>query len=320
MVPKGKARPLGPPRIPSGHERPTQALRLLTRPAAAIGLRMRKTLACLAFLLWTVAGAAAGIREGMSRAEVEAELGKPLSVMTQGDTAVLSYPNRGRVELVKDRVTDIVRVRRQDDPPTPEEAAAAAAAKAEEEARAALAAEAAEAAKAEKEAAAAEAAWAKQNADAQRKMEAAVESLSAEHGNPGAGIAAGDLMPQSSPAHFWLELAVSLAVQTGVGMVILKLAFKWADVHADWDQMLWPALAAACAGAAVRAAVYAAWNTTECFHVDDAISYFALLITLLKATHACTWQRAVGVAAAAKLMSIVVWVFLSVAISRMLFA
>ena len=297
-----------------------EALRLLAPDAVAIGLRMRKALACLVFLLATAAGIAAGVREGMSRAEVEAELGKPLSVMSQGDTTILSYPNRGRVELVKDRVTETVRVRRQDDPPTPEEVAAAAAAKEGEESRAALAAEAAAEAKAAKEEAAAEAAWAKQNAEAQRKMEAAVESLSAEHGNASAGTMAGGMLPQASPAHFWLGLAVGLLVQAGVGMVILKLAFRWADVHADWDQMLWPALAAAGAGAAVRAIVYVSWNTTECFHVDDAISYFALLMTLLKTTHACTWQRAVGVAAAAKLMSIVVWVFLSVAISRVLFA
>ena len=296
------------------------ALRLPVPAAPAIGLRMRKTLACFLFVLGAVAGIAAGIREGMSRAEVEAALGKPLSAMSQGDTTILSYPDRGRVELVKDRVTRVVRVRHQDDPPTPEELAAAAAAKAEEEARAALAAEAAEAARAAKEDAAAEAAWAKQEAEAQRKMEATVERLSAEHENPGNAIPAGDLMSQGTPAHFWLELVVGLLVQTGVGMVILKLAFKWADVHADWGQMLWPALAAALTGATVRALAYTAWDSTECFHVDDAISYFVLLMTLLKTTHACTWQRAVGVAAAAKLMAIVVWVFLSVAISQALFA
>ena len=86
---------------------------------------------------------AAGIREGMSRAEVEAELGLPLSSMAVGDRLILNYPDNGRVELEGGRVTRVVRVRHQDDPATPEELAAQAAAQAEAAARAAEEAEAA---------------------------------------------------------------------------------------------------------------------------------------------------------------------------------
>jgi hypothetical protein len=154
---------------------------------------------------------------------------------------------------------------------------------------------------------------------AQHAFEAAVERMTAEHENSGETVAE-DLGLTETPDHFWLEEVVGMLVQIGVGMVILKLAFRWSDVHADWGQMLWPATAAALAGAATRGAAYWAWNTTEVFYLDNAVSYAALLFVLLKTTHACTWQRAVGVAAAAKLMSVVVWVFLSVAISRTLFA
>lgn len=268
------------------------------------------------FFAFSWAGAA-GVREGMTRAEVEAELGKPLSVLERPGTTVLRYPNDGRVELVNGKVTRAVRVRHADDPPSAAELAA------QEEAR--VAAEEAKIAKQEAEAqavavkedAAAEAAWAKSEAEAQRKLEQTVESLTAEHE---AGPSAADFGLHEDASHFWALLGVGALVQVAVGMVILKLAFKWADVHADWMQMLWPALAAMAGGAAVRGVGYAAWGTTQFFHLDDAVSYAAMFVTLMKTTHACTWQRAVGVAAAAKLMSIVVWVFLSVAISRLLFA
>ena len=39
----------------------------------------------------------------------------------------------------------------------------------------------------------------------------------------------------------------------------------------------------------------------------------------MKTTHACTLSRAVAVAGAAKIASLVVWTFLSVAIMRLLF-
>jgi hypothetical protein len=39
-----------------------------------------------------------------------------------------------------------------------------------------------------------------------------------------------------------------------------------------------------------------------------------LLGVLMKTTHACTLQRAVAVAGAAKLASVVIWTFLSVAL------
>ena len=271
----------------------------------------------LGLLMFAAVAGARGVREGMTRAEVEAELGKPLSVLERTGTTILRYPADGRVELVEGKVVRAVRVRHADDPLSPEEIAAVETARlAAEEAKLAKEEAAAEAAAA-KENAAAEAVWAKADAEAQRKMEAAVERLTAEHE---AGPPTAEFGLHESPAHFWGMLGVGGLVQVGVGMVILKLAFKWVDLHADWSQMIWPAVAGMLGGAVVRAVVYVGWGMTECFHADDAVSYLAMFITLQKTTHACTWQRAVGVAAAAKLMSIVVWVFLSVAISQVLFA
>lgn len=260
-------------------------------------------------LLLTAVSHGAGVREGMTRAEIEAELGRPVSVLMRGDTQILNYANQGRVELVDGKATRIVRVRHVDDPPTAAELEAASLAA--EQAR--VAAEAKEEARLK---ALAEAADAKLAAEAQRQLDQTIEQLSTDHL---AGPDAADLGLKKEPAHFWIELLVGVIVQIGVGVVVLKLAFAWTDVHADWAQMFLPALAAAWAGAAVRVAAYVFWDATECFHVDDAISYAALLTTLLKTTHACTWPRALAVAAAAKLMTIIVWVFLSVAITRLLF-
>lgn len=251
---------------------------------------------------------ARGVGEGMTREQVEAEVGKPLSVLERGDTQVLRYPNDGRVELRNGLVTRVVRVRHVSDPATPEEVAAEEAAK--------LAKAEAEEAKA---AAAAEAEWAKANAEARKAVEADVDRLSAEH-DGGAGAVIGGMMGAEDPTQFWTMLGIGALVQVGVGMIILKLAFRWADVHADWGQMFWPALAATAGGAGVRAVGFVAWNVTEFFRVDDAVSYLALLLTLLKTTHACTWQRAFSVSAAAKLMTIVVWTFLGVALTQVLFA
>jgi hypothetical protein len=271
---------------------------------------MRNLLACAGFMLAVVVGFSAGIREGMTLDEVEANLGAPLSSMNKGDTMVLLFPHQGRVELVGGKVTKMSHVLHADDPATPEELAAAEAEKAKAETQA-------EEAKAAKERTAAEAAWQKANAENQRKIEAAVEQMSKD-GSDGHMAEKFDL--KISPLHFWVELGVGLLLQVGVGMLILKLAFSWTDVHADWGQMFLPALASGTAGALVRGAAYALWNTNQLFRLDDAVSYGALLFVLMKTTHACTWQRAVGVAMAAKLMGIVVWVFLSVALSRMLFA
>lgn len=280
---------------------------------------MVKALFCIG--LWWLLGVAVlearGVREGMSQEQVEAELGRPLSVLARGEQVVMRYPGDGRVELVADKVVRVVRVRHVDDPLTEAELAEVEARRVAEAEAAEAKAEAEEMAKYAKENAAAEAAWAKADAEARLKLEQSVEQLTAAHE---AGPSAEDFgLSAPEPGHYWIMLVVSFLVQAGVAMVGLKLAFRWCDVHADWDQMVAPAVVASLAGAAVRAAGYAMWQVTEFFYVDNAISYFALLGTLLKTTHACTMARACAVAAAAKLMMMIVWVFLSVALTQWMF-
>lgn len=269
---------------------------------------MKLLFACLG-LMWLASFALAdGIREGMTRAEVEAELGPPVSFLVGGNKTILTYPNAGRVELVNDQVTMLVRVPRFD-----EHAAAAKAEAARAKQEAAAATEAAST----KALTDSDVQWAgDESYDAVRQFEATVEDLIAK--SPG-GVAE-DYGLAESTSYFWQGLAMFVLVQFVVGIVILKLAFAWTDVHADWSQMILPSLAAALSGAVVKAVAFTLWNTPDVFHVDNAVSYGALLFTLSKTTHACTWRRAAGVAAAAKLMSIVVWVFLGVAITNVLFA
>jgi hypothetical protein len=107
---------------------------------------------------------------------------------------------------------------------------------------------------------------------------------------------------------------MGLLVRTLVTAVVLKMAFKWSDVHADWSQMFIPALADSITQSVIAAAVYALWKTNQLFFLDTAASYFVLLGVLMKTTHACTLQRAVAVTGAAKLASVVMWTFLSVAL------
>jgi hypothetical protein len=276
---------------------------------------MRKLSICITFLCAVLFGSAAGIREGMSLAEVEEALGRPLSSMSKGNKTVLNYPDHGRVELVGGKVTSLFRVRHQDDPLTPLKAAAQETAKAGGKTQAQLAEEARSAKEQEK----GEAEWVMIDAKSNLQIDAAIEEMTRNRGDQAAAGAAKDLGLTAEPEHFWIELAVALLVQIGLGMVLLKMAFAWTDVHADWGQMFLPALAAAASGALVRGAGFALWHTTQFFYLDDAVSYGALLFALLKSTHACTWQRAAGVGMAAKLMSMVVWVFLGVAIPKALF-
>lgn len=257
------------------------------------------------------ASVAAGIREGMSLVEVTTALGEPLSSMRKGDTLVLNYPNGGRVELTGDKVIRLSRVRHFDDPVPSEELAAAKAARAKANKTPA---------NSEKERASAESEWQNAGILGQQDMQVVLGEMTQNQSKQGTGAAMHRLGLTVDPRHFWVELMAALVAQIALGMVLLKLAFSWGDVHADWGQMLLPAFAAASAGALARGSVYALWHTTQLFYLDDAVSYGALLLTLLTSTHACTWQRAAGVGMAAKAMLMVVWLFVGVAIPKILFA
>lgn len=230
------------------------------------------------WLLWLVSAvalAAAGVREGMTRQEVVAALGDPVSTLSVGERTIMNYPGDGRVELRAGLVISAVRVPRHDDvvlaqePPPPA---------------------------------------------AEPVIEAAAPAA------PKIPAPATEPELATEIDSFWTELLVALLAQTATGWVVLKLAFRWEDLQASWLELLLPAFVAAATGAVTRGVAWSLWQSTELFRLDDALSFGALIIGLLKLTNACTLSRAAGVAVAAKLMTIVVWSVLSVALTRLVFS
>ena len=276
------------------------------------------------------AWSAGGVREGMSRADVEAALGRPVSALAKGDTVILRYPNNGRVELIQDRAVVLVRVPHADDVEREEAEAAAAQAVLDAELAKERAAEEADRkamAQAEAESARAAAAAAARGEPvalpegALQDLERVTEGLVAAHGQPGGAsphagadspFIGGETHGIGAGGGFWFGLLAMFFVQFAVGVVALKLAFKWSDVHAEWSQMPIPALANALTLATTRAGAFALWHTPDLFYVDHALALGVMLYVLRKTTHACTFPRAVAVAMAAKLTSFVVWILLSV--------
>lgn len=257
-------------------------------------------------VLWVCLGASLwgkGVRYGMNRVEIEAILGQPSAVLTQGARLVLLYPKSGRIELEQGVAVRIVNV-----PVDIGESAASPAlpAPAQTEAAARSPVKAADQAQLE-----AEARMEQSRQAFQRRLEEATEKLS-ENPRP----VPIEIVPR--PAVFWTGLLVAWVLRTLLTVVVLKMAFKWSDVHADWSQMFLPALADTITQAVIGATVYALWKTDHLFHLDVAVSYFVLLGVLMKTTHACTLQRAVAVAGAAKLASIVMWALVSVMMLNLL--
>ncbi len=229
------------------------------------------------WLFWLVGACAltaAGVREGMTRQEVEAAIGAPVSTLSAGGRTIMNYPGDGRVELRAGLVVSAVRVPRHDDVVLAPEATMPA-------------------------------------------PEVAVVATTPAPAN--APTPAPEPEPADEPDSFWTELLVALLAQTATGWVVLKLAFRWEDLQASWLELFLPALAAAAAGALVRGVAWSLWQSTDLYRLDDALSFGALIVALLKLTNACTFSRAAGVAVAAKLMTIVVWSLLSVALTRLAF-
>jgi len=247
---------------------------------------------------------AAGIRYGMTREEVEEALGEPQSVLKQGSRFVLLYPKAGRVEFEGGVVVNIKNV--------PLDIGTSAVAPSAAPTAAAAPAPAPANSHRQPAAVPGQVKAAKPGVDAQRQLEALTEQLA--HPPPEQ-----PLMIVPPAASVWGALGVGLLVRTLVTAVVLKLAFKWSDVHAEWSQMFIPALADSGAQTGIAAGVFVLWRTQRLFFLDTAASYLVLLVVLMKTTHACTLSRAVAVAGAAKIASLVVWTFLSVAIMRLLF-
>lgn len=253
----------------------------LARVGSAKWYRRMRFVFALWFFLLACCLTAAGVREGMSRLEVEAAIGKPTSVMKMGERLVLSYPKGGRVVLVGDKVVEMISVPVGEAQPVEKPAS-------------------------------------KNDEDGFSKEEGEPEEagVSVEKTKPASPAKTdGHLEPepeisQDEPAEpaagLLLRLLVGAVIRIGVVMLVLKLAFKWADVHADWGQMFLPALADTVVRSVFDVVGATVLHVTDWFYVDEAVSYFVLLFVLMKTTHACTLVRAVSVAGAAKLMSILV--------------
>ncbi len=245
------------------------------------------------WLATVVSLCAGGVRYGMTRDEVVAALGKPTAELTRGPRLILRYPRNGTVELEKGVVVRLSGVPIDDGtaPPT--------------------------------------------TTVLPRDEEAfTLDDLATDQAKPPAldlpRIGTQDLVAVTeqieanrnqelralvpSPLFFWSGLLVGMVVRSLVTVLALKFAFKWCDVHADWIQMIIPALADAGSQALINGAAFALWHVSQLYYVDVGISYFVLIGVLMKTTHACTLQRAVGVATAAKFASFMVWILISAAL------
>ncbi|MCF3650385.1 hypothetical protein [Synoicihabitans lomoniglobus] len=242
------------------------------------------------------------LRKGMIPMEVREVLGPPQSSMAMGESEIWLYPEGGRVVFMSGKAAKVDKftfgaaeavaeapsavVATETDVP-PDALASAAETAAPDELADTVAA-----------------------TDEPADFSALVEQMEAE-----------DAYEYQEPAVG--QRVMALLLQTVIAMVvmivILKLAFKWSDIHGDWGQMILPAAVSAGTRAVVLAVAEFGFNTTAVFHVDHALSYFALVIALMKTTHASSLPRAVAVAGAAKLASIVVWVIISVALLQTMF-
>ncbi len=257
---------------------------------------MPKWLALAACWLGLVASLwAAGARYGMTRAEVEAALGAPAAELTRGPRLILRYPRNGTVELEHGVVVKLTGVPVDDGTPPPPTTTLPPNLNYTLEDLPNLEMRPGTAAP---------------RASTQELM-AATERLEASRDQQLVSLVPGPLV-------YWSTLLVGLVIRALVTIVVLKFAFRWCDVHADWIQMVIPALADTGTQAAINGAAYALWHTNRLFNVDTGIAYFVLIGVLLKTTHACTLQRAVAVATAAKFASFVTWILISAALLNLM--
>jgi hypothetical protein len=233
----------------------------------------------------------AGVAVGMERSDVEAALGKPSAVLQRENRQVLVYPNNGRVELADGRVVEMANVAVSDEafeapetsaPPALDSPATPKVTKSGEEDD--------------------------EQPDAKPRRAAASTSGSPPPSSASAVPTDDEEETENHESAALPVLAVLIvgACRTVIMIVVLKLAFKWADVHADWSQMIAPAISDTVVRIAIVLIAEKLFETSDLFYADEALAYFALIFVLMKTTHACTLSRALGVAAAAKLVSIVV--------------
>lgn len=278
---------------------------------------MKRWLMLAAFVALTLGLAGAeGLHYQMSKAEVKAAAGEPLSSLERSGRAIWMYPDGGRVEFEDGRIVSIQNMLMADEAERLA-AAKAAAQQAQAELEAEQAAAEEERLKFEAELAEAEAEFAAANAEMMEQFSESIENYEAmlESGQMPIDLGLGP----PDPLQYWLSLGVEAIVGVILTLVILKAAFKWCDLHADWGQLVMPAMVDMFAGVLVRGGAYLLLQTDQLYRIDDGVSFFALIAALRWGTHAGTLQRAVSVAVVCKLANIVVWSLLSVVVLQVLF-
>lgn len=260
-------------------------------------------------LLLTLAafGQTGHLRFGMTAAEVEAVLGKPTSAMAGNDRAIWFYPDGGRVELARDRVVTIRNL--------PVEGVVGAIA---------------ELADSSIETPPEAAPGSARSLGAAPEMEAMIEEqgdldlasatqVMGKFEQPYTATVEAYRGERPSGGRIWGSIGLSSLFQLVVILVVLRGAFAWSDLPADWSQLLIPALVDMATRTAVVVFAELVWHTSQVFYLDYGLSYFALLFTLMKTTAANNLQKAVAVTVVAKGASIVVWSLLSVVLLQLAF-
>ncbi len=201
-------------------------------------------------LLLTVITNAAGLRYDMTADEVRAAAGPPTSSLDRGDRAIWMYLDGGRVDFENGRVVAIKNMLMASEAEVLEAQTAA-----DEAARLAEEAVREEAAAADQklseEQAAMDAEMAAQHATVLEAMSDSIEEFEAQYEK---GPTAEDMGIGPPPAsQYWIILGVQSVLGLLITMIVLKLAFRWADIHADWGQMFLPALVDMFTGTLIRA-------------------------------------------------------------------
>ena len=260
--------------------------------------------------LLMVSASAQGVRFNMTPAQVEAEIGKPSSSMSRGDRSVWMYPGDGRVEFLNGRAVDIrnLTIDTSGSPIEPAETLSET-----------VPAETTGVAVTDPEAAAPDEVASMLESEQSPYAGALPEAFSADDEEDLEWDEEAYEYEEPSTWQVMMGIGIEALLTMIVTMLVLKAAFKWSDIHADWSQMILPSVADVSTKTGVVLFAELVLDTSSVFHLDYALSYLALVIVLMKATHASTLHRAVQVAAAAKVASIVVWALLSVFLLQMAF-
>lgn len=263
---------------------------------------MVKLLRLLIILGLCIQALLAGVlREGMNREDVEAQLGRPLSVMEKGEHVVLLFAGGLKVELHGGKVVDMSPSLRAPEVPEPKGPPP------ETTLKDVLSQEL------------------KRPAEmVDMPPPSAVQKASDPEAGALVPARAGKDLPASASRRyeepvikFWIHLLLSSLVNFVITLAALRLAFRWVDVQAEWGHLWLPALGEVLTRLGVVLVALFAFGLGNVFGIDEAVSLLVLIYLLKRATFACTLPRAVAVAFAAKTTGFVLWAFASAPLMRL---